>query len=349
MRKAGLKLGVAFAAGIACAVYMAKLPSGPTGDQDWAAAQHPSVSATASAPATASAARHDAPPLSPEAKLQNALTQKSAAVQPKPAPQPKVAAQPAQPAPAPQPKIVAQSPPPAPVAPPVVATQPPQPAPQPKVAAQAAPQPKPAVAEPVTVAAPPPKPAIVEQAAAATPAATQPPLPVRAETNGSAAREPDAASEHKVVSASREAKAEPAALTPNASASEPMHGATSDVKSNEAKRAIADTPPAADVAAARGDSTAADRKSVDRRTREARDGDSDKRKARRTAQRGPSGPRSLQADNEAEGFNLVHSYRLQDGRRVTVYRRYDEGTTAMAYERPRPRLFFSLPGFDSDY
>lgn len=346
MRKAGLKLGVAFTAGIACAVYMAKLPSGPAGDQDWAS-QHPNVTATAGAPVAASEPRRDAPPLSPEAKLQQALTEKSATQ-----PQPKIATHPAQPAPAPQPKIAAQSPPPAPVAPPFVSAQPAQPAPQPKVAMQPAPppQPKPAVTEQASAAPPPPKPVVVQQAAVATPAVTQPPKPARAETNGTAAGEPEAASasEHNVISASREAKAEPAPLTPSASASEPMHGATTEVKSNEAKRAIAETPPAADVAAARGDRKAADRKSVDRRTREARDGDNDKRKARRTAQRSPSGPRSLQADNEAEGFNLVHSYRLQDGRRVTVYRRYDEGTTAMAYER-HPRTFFSLPGFDSDY
>jgi hypothetical protein len=338
MRKAALKLGVAFTAGIACAIYMAKLPSGPAGEQDWAASQRPAVSATANAPAPADAARKDASVRSADAKPQSPPAQKSAAAPPQPAPQPKVAAQPVQPAPAPEPKIAAQSP--AAVAPAPVAAQPPQPAqPEPPKAVEQ-PAPKPAPVEQAAVTAPPP--------AATRPAAvTQAPTPARAETNGTARREPDGSPEQKVISASREAKAEPAAAPSSASAAEPAREAGANANNADAKAAVADTPPRARVT--RGERNAAERKSADRRTREARDGDSEKSKAKRTAQRSaPSAPRSLQADNEADGFNLVHAYRLQDGRRVTVYRRYDEDTTAMAYER-RPHLFFSLPGFNADY
>jgi hypothetical protein len=40
---------------------------------------------------------------------------------------------------------------------------------------------------------------------------------------------------------------------------------------------------------------------------------------------------TLQAQNEADGFSLNRSYALPDGRRVTVYRRYDESGGALAY------------------
>lgn len=56
---------------------------------------------------------------------------------------------------------------------------------------------------------------------------------------------------------------------------------------------------------------------------------------------------SLQAQNEAEGFSLVRSHRLPDGRRVTVYRRVlDEGSSrAMAYGDPYRSRRMSLSPF----
>jgi hypothetical protein len=54
--------------------------------------------------------------------------------------------------------------------------------------------------------------------------------------------------------------------------------------------------------------------------------------------------RELQEQNEAEGFSLVRSHRLPDGRHVTVYRRVledDDVGPAMAYSdtrRSRPLL-----------
>jgi len=56
--------------------------------------------------------------------------------------------------------------------------------------------------------------------------------------------------------------------------------------------------------------------------------------------------RSLHARNEAEGFNLVRSRVLPDGRRVTVYRRYDEPPARMlAFEDTGRPLFRSPFGF----
>lgn len=64
----------------------------------------------------------------------------------------------------------------------------------------------------------------------------------------------------------------------------------------------------------------------------------------------PSGERydDLQARNESEGFSLVRSRVLPDGRRVSVYRRYDEAPArVLAYVddyRPMPRFPFGFLG-----
>lgn len=73
----------------------------------------------------------------------------------------------------------------------------------------------------------------------------------------------------------------------------------------------------------------------------------ERRAERRRLARAPA--QSLQAQNEAEGFRLVHQRILPDGRRISVYRRYNEPpANIMAYGGPRGEPFrrpFSWPGF----
>ena len=55
--------------------------------------------------------------------------------------------------------------------------------------------------------------------------------------------------------------------------------------------------------------------------------------------------RTLQAQNEADGFSLARSYTLPDGRRVTVYRRYDgEPGRALAFGGDYSRRLGPPPG-----
>jgi hypothetical protein len=60
---------------------------------------------------------------------------------------------------------------------------------------------------------------------------------------------------------------------------------------------------------------------------------SQRAEARRSAER----MREIRRRNEAEGFELVRSFRTGDGRRVTVYQRREP--RVYAYYRPRPSLF----------
>jgi hypothetical protein len=58
---------------------------------------------------------------------------------------------------------------------------------------------------------------------------------------------------------------------------------------------------------------------------------------------------ALHERNAADGFSLVDAYRTRDGRRVTVYRRYDDDRSAgaVAYGEDRSRRgFFGLFDFD---
>lgn len=67
-----------------------------------------------------------------------------------------------------------------------------------------------------------------------------------------------------------------------------------------------------------------------------------RRAERRRLARAPA--ELLQEQNEADGFQLVQQRMLPDGRRISVYRRYEEPPPRMAFGEPFRRPF-SWPGF----
>jgi hypothetical protein len=143
--------------------------------------------------------------------------------------------------------------------------------------------------------------------------------------------------------AATEPAAAPAATAPAAAA--PTAAAASDEsRANRRRPIVAATDPDADADTV----TAAPVESPRVSAREARRlSRTERRVERRRLARAPA--QSLQAQNEAEGFRLVHQRILPDGRRVSVYRRYNEPpANIMAYGEPRGEPFrrpFSWPGF----
>jgi hypothetical protein len=59
-------------------------------------------------------------------------------------------------------------------------------------------------------------------------------------------------------------------------------------------------------------------------------------------------PRDVEARNERDGFSLVRSRVLPDGRRITVYRKYDDNSGRVPERRPAPQSIFGLPFGGSD-
>jgi hypothetical protein len=203
--------------------------------------------------------------------------------------------------------------PPAPTTAPAKAAEKPAavPAPKPKVAEK----PRAPEKRAAKVPAPPAPPAVTEPEVV-----SEPPVPGR-ETTGTAAREvpkldlataPSAPTSPPAASAVP-AAAEQVAAEPTAQPAPVVHAAEKNARSKSRPAKLA-----------------------------ARSG------ARASKSAGPARLRTLQARNEAEGFGLVRAYRLPDGRRVTLFRRYDGPALAYGDLRSPRRMGGPFDNFTDD-